>query len=245
MVPEQARAEKQLTIAVDVYSLGAILYELLCGRPPFQAGTVIDTIMQVKEKEPDHPQLFQRHADRDLCAIALKCLQKVPGNRYESAAALVDDLERWMRSEPARARPPHLAGLAWRWLRRNALASAGVVALGIAAGLLSVLTPFALVGAKHNFLFPFGMSLLHPLRWFQLVGENSVCRYGTLAASAIMVVGIGWFVRTGDPSADTAARSRSRGQLWPHRRSGVVFGLRYDVRAQPSRHLSTACSSCN
>ena len=142
MPPEQARADKQMTTAADVYSLGAILYELLTGRPPFRAATTFETIRQVMEKDPDHPRVFNAHADRDLCAIALKCLQKAPEARYESAAALADDLDRWLNGEATKARPPSLAGQAWRWLKRNAGAAAGIVLLGTVAGLLIVLLSF-------------------------------------------------------------------------------------------------------
>jgi tRNA A-37 threonylcarbamoyl transferase component Bud32 len=194
MSPEQARAEKQLTTATDVYSLGAILYQLLTGRPPFRAATATETIMQVLEKEPDHPRTLNPQADRDLAAVALQCLQKAPEARYESAAALADDLDRWLRGEPTQARPPSLVGQAWRWLKQNAVAAAGVIALGAAWGLLAVLAMIA-VGGSDDTLHPPDMGPLNPLRWMELVQHEPMVRFVVLASAAILVLGIGWLVR--------------------------------------------------
>src|SRR5262249_25917070 len=134
MAPAQARAEKVLTTGVDVYALGAILYELLAGAPPFRAETPLDTLLQVLERDPVSPRSLRPEADRDLETICLKCLHKDPGRRYESAAALADELERWLRGEPIAARPVGSAERLVKWARRRPAAAAliAVSVLGLA-----------------------------------------------------------------------------------------------------------------
>jgi WD40 repeat protein/HEAT repeat protein len=136
MPPEQARGEKRVSTAADVYSLGAILYEALTARPPFRAETVLDTVLQVIEKEPQHPRSLNPSADGDLSVIALKCLEKDPAKRYASAAALADDLDRWANGEPIVARPAPAWEKGWKWAKRHPAAAAllATCALALAAG---------------------------------------------------------------------------------------------------------------
>jgi tetratricopeptide (TPR) repeat protein len=120
MAPEQTKGQSDMIgPAADVYSLGAILYECLTGRPPFRAATAIETLDQVRGQEPVSPRRLQPKLSRELETICLKCLDKSPVRRYESAAALADDLDRWLRGEPVHARPVSPVGRAVKWARRN------------------------------------------------------------------------------------------------------------------------------
>src|SRR6266446_207886 len=135
MSPEQAAGRtKEVSAAADVYSLGAVFYQMLTGEPPFAGGTTYETIRLVLESEPRNPRTRNPKVDVDLATICLKCLEKDPARRYESAAALVDDIERWLRHEPIRARRTNVLIRGKKWLQRNpttvvsALSLAGLIA---------------------------------------------------------------------------------------------------------------------
>jgi serine/threonine protein kinase len=120
MAPEQAAGKsRELGPACDVYGLGAVLYELLTGRPPFRAETPIDTVMQVLENEPVPPRLLNPKVEPDLETICLKCLEKDPRRRYASAEELADDLTRYLNSEPITARSSNMLDRLTRMLERS------------------------------------------------------------------------------------------------------------------------------
>jgi serine/threonine-protein kinase len=142
MAPEQARADPlAVGPAVDVYALGAILYECLTGRPPFRAATAAETIQQVISQEPAPPTRLNDKVPRDLETICLKCLQKEPERRYTSAAALADDFKRFGEGRPIQARPVGWVERSWRWGRRNPATAAligtalALVGLAISGGM--------------------------------------------------------------------------------------------------------------
>ena len=138
MAPEQAVGNNAAVSSVtDVYGLGAVLYQLLTGQPPFAGGTTYETIKLLLDTEPRQPRLLNPKIDRDVSTICLKCLEKDPKRRYSSALALAEDLEHWLKHEPIQARRTGIFARGKKWVQRNptsALLAASLVILAAGAG---------------------------------------------------------------------------------------------------------------
>jgi serine/threonine-protein kinase len=138
MAPEQAAGNNTaVSSTTDVYGLGAVLYQLLTGQPPFAGGTTYETIKLLLDNEPRQPRLLNPKIDRDLSTICLKCLEKDPNRRYSSAVVLAEDLERWLKHEPIHARHTGVFTRGRKCVQRNpatALSTASLVALAAATG---------------------------------------------------------------------------------------------------------------
>jgi serine/threonine-protein kinase len=211
MAPEQADGRVRETgPATDVYALGAILYEALTGRPPFKAPSVVETLQQVRSQEPVPPRRLQPHVPRDLETICLKCLEKEAAKRYPSAAALAEDLRRFLGEEPILARPPGLPARFRLWCRRPERvrdAGAFMVFLGVvcilwalcgaallAAGQLDVRDPVSGVLTLLLYIFGFylpligiGLGTMARRRLFLWVGAAVSAL--DLAVCALVIVG--------------------------------------------------------
>jgi eukaryotic-like serine/threonine-protein kinase len=159
MAPEQAMGNNAaVSRATDVYGLGASLYQLLTGHPPFAGGTTYETIKLVLDTEPRQPRLLNPKIDRDLSTICLKCLEKDPKRRYSSALALAEDLEHWLKHEPIQARRTGLFTRGIKWVRRNpstAVLVTVLVVFAIGSGVVVWNRVFAVPIPKSVAVLPF------------------------------------------------------------------------------------------
>jgi WD40 repeat protein len=151
MAPEQAAGKKDVGPPADVWALGAILYELLAGRPPFRSATPLDTVLQVLSAEPAALRRLRPKLPRDLETVCLKCLRKEPSRRYAGAGELADDLRRFLDGLPVRARPVGVLERAARWARRRpAVAALSALLLAVAAAGLAGIGVFYREGAQYR-----------------------------------------------------------------------------------------------
>jgi eukaryotic-like serine/threonine-protein kinase len=172
MAPEQATDSRGVTAAADVYSLGAILYHLLAGRPPIWGETPMEVLHRAAAEKPKSPRLTNSRISRDLETICLKCLEKEPGARYASAVALADDLERFCAGHTIQARPVGPVNRAWRWTRRNP----GLAALS-AATLVLLIVIAALMPLRHEAIKPVPAAKAVAVLPFQSFGDDKENAY--------------------------------------------------------------------
>ena len=150
MSPEQARVEKWLTTGTDIYSLGALLYHLITGRPPFHGGSQLETLQLVIDTEPVPTTTVNPFVDCDLETICLKCLEKDPIRRYSSAETLAEDLERWLVGKPITARPIAVWERAIKWVKREPYKAGLALTIACAVPGLFMLTEFYRREAAHT-----------------------------------------------------------------------------------------------
>jgi predicted Ser/Thr protein kinase len=201
MAPEQAGGRKDIGPAADVYALGAILYELLTGRPPFQADNPLDTLLQVLERDPVPVRQLNPKVPCDLETICLKCLRKEPGQRFGSALQLADDLRRFLDDEPIQARPPGPLERANRWVRRHQVLSVAFTLTGVAVFLFLNLYPllpaqyFGLDRVKRSAFFWAVLPLAAVVLAAFGRADRRVLAFGALPLA--LGAGLWWYFRLG------------------------------------------------
>jgi eukaryotic-like serine/threonine-protein kinase len=215
--PEQAAGKhSELGPPCDVYSIGALLYELLTGRPPFLANSLQETLLRIRDSEPVSPRALNPALDRDLETLCLKCLRKEPPRRYTTALALAQDLDRWLHRKPIEARPVSVAERAWLWARRRPR-QALVLGFGMAA-LAALLVTLAVANIR----------IRSAQRQTQLKADESRHRLAQLnVATGNRLVSDGdwssallWFVEAMRLEQDDARRDEIH-----RRRIGAVLGM--------------------
>lgn len=205
MPPEQIKGSKEVTTAADIYSIGAMLYEALTGRPPHKGDSVMDTLRKVVEEEPATPRSITGTVNRVLQMICLKCLRKDPNQRYASAAELADDLESWLAGERVSVRPPSWSSTVGELLLSNLRSAIGAVVVGAVFGWLAgyflaylstsndvLRNPPAEIFAAMEQDIPLGMSLI-PVNTYDVhqhgakVNQLAAMLYMTLATAGMAV----------------------------------------------------------
>lgn len=178
MAPEQAAGRSwEVSPRSDIFACGAVLYEVLAGRPAFDADCAMDIVLQVIEREPEPPSRFQPQVPADLERICARCLEKRAEDRYQTAQELADDLDRFIRGEPIEARRPTLIGRARRWARRHPALASRLVGLGV-----------VFLCTQFNFVSPFDPGL-PPRNWARHGAISTVLVLWVLAALACARLG--------------------------------------------------------
>jgi hypothetical protein len=249
MAPEQAEGSaRAASPAVDIYGLGAILYECLTGRPPFQGATMLDTLEHVRSEDPVPPSRLQAKLSRDLETICLTCLRKEPGQRYASARALAEDLQRFLAGEPIKARPAGVRERLVKWVRRHPTVASllALVTVGTAAALAVVTalwleTAAALEDAEEARLAQAAQQQRAEQARNAEAGAHERAE-ANLYAKQLLVVRMQWENLQFDQAkktlleCDPARRDREwrylhrvlHAQLWHKKESMVFWGLKFD-----------------
>ncbi|HJZ59457.1 MAG TPA: hypothetical protein VKE74_31225, partial [Gemmataceae bacterium] len=174
---------------------------ILTGRPPFRGGSAVEILHQVVNDEPVPPSRVAPRSNRDLGLVAMKCLARDPGARYQSASDVADELDRWLRGEPLLVRPLGLPTLALRWLRKNVGAALAVVGIGSVWGLSVGVSLLAFETRRGRTMLTTrdgsGISLIHPYGWVELVTAFPVVRDILLVLAVGLTPIIGWVIRAG------------------------------------------------